>query len=95
MQVITLSGKVCGPCELRTNKHGVNFIRFKVYCINGGVENYKYTIYRCYCNNTAFSDLQNGDTVFLTGDMSVILTKDENGKEWVNINVHVNTIERG
>jgi hypothetical protein len=31
----------------------------------------------------------------LTGDMSVVLAKDENGKEWVNINVCVNTIERG
>ena len=95
MQVITLSGKVCGPCELRTNKNGINYIRFKVYSINGGVENYKYTIYRCYCNNTSFADLQSGDAVFLTGDMSVILTKDENGKEWVNINVYVHTIERG
>lgn len=94
MQVITLSGKVCGPCELRTNKNGINYIRFKVYCIKGGVD-YKYTIYRCYCNNTSFADLQSGDAVFLTGDMSVILTKDENGKEWVNINVYVHTIERG
>lgn len=34
MQIITLAGKIHEACEMRKDKNGNNYIRFKVYCTN-------------------------------------------------------------
>lgn len=96
MEIITLSGKVSGVCEYRKDKNGNYYIRFKVCCTgkdySGGV---KYTFYRCFCYDTSFKDLQNGDTVFLSGDLNTSLRTDEAGKSWINSDVYVKNITKG
>ena len=96
MEVITLSGKLHGPCELRKDKNGNNYIRFRVYCTSkdsSGKE--RYTMYRCYCYDTTHKDLQDGDLVFLTGDLTIITRTDENGKTWVVTDVYVKNMAKG
>ena len=92
MEIITLSGKVTGICEYRKDKNGNHYIRFKVCCVgkdyNGGV---KYTFYRCFCYDTSFKDLQNGDTVFLSGDLVMNI----NGEPAIICDVYVKNISRG
>lgn len=94
MQIITLSGKVYGACEMRKDKNGNNYICFKIYCTNKDTTTAKYTIYRCYCYDTSFSNLKNDDTVFLTGDLNLVIRNDEIGKTIVNPDVYVKNIER-
>lgn len=96
MLIVTLSGKVYGPCETRKDKNGNNYIRFKVSCISkdsNGVN--KYTLFRCYSYDTTFNNLQNGDMVFLTGDLNIINRTDESGKTWVNTDVYVKNMTKG
>ena len=94
MQIITLSGKVHGACEMRKDKNGKDYICFKVYCTNKDTTTTRYTLYRCYCYDTSFSNLKDDDTVFLTGDLNLIIRNDENGKTKVNPDVYVKSIER-
>ena len=96
MQIVTLSGKICGPCEQRKDINGNGYIRFRVTCASkdGSGEN-KFTTYRCYSYDTSFSNLQNGDIVFLTGDLNIITKTDENGKTWMNVDVYIKCIDRG
>ena len=95
MEIITLSGKVTGICEYRKDINGNYYIRFKVCCVgkdyNGGV---KYTFYRCFCYDTNFKDLQNGDTVFLSGDL-VMSIKEDDGAPAIKCDVYVKSISRG
>lgn len=95
MQIITLSGKVHGACEMRKDKNGNNYIRFKVYCTNKDTTTARYTLYRCYCYDTSFSNLKDDDTVFLTGDLNLVIRNDENGKTWINTDVYVRNMTKG
>ncbi len=95
MQIITLSGKIHGACEMRKDKNGNNYIRFKVYCTNKDTTTARYTLYRCYCYDTSFSNLKDDDTVFLTGDLNLVIRNDENGKTWVNTDVYVRNMTKG
>lgn len=95
MQIITLSGKVHGACEMRKDKNGNNYIRFKVYCTNKDATTARYTLYRCYCYDTSFSNLKDDDTVFLTGDLNLVIKNDENGKTWINTDVYVRNMTKG
>lgn len=95
MEIITLSGKVTGNCERRIDKNGNHYLRFKVYCAgkeyNGQV---KYTLYRCFTYDTSLCDLKEGDTVFLSGDLSSSIKLDNNGKAWINYDVFVKNITK-
>lgn len=96
MEIITLSGKVTGICECRKDKNGNKYIRFKVCCVGkdyGG--DVKYTVYRCFCYDTNFNDLQNGDTVFLCGDLNMSIKDDISGRPALNCDVYVKCISRG
>ena len=96
MQIVTLSGKICGPCEQRKDKNGNGYIRFRVTCASkDATGGNKFTTYRCYSYDTSFNNLQNGDIVFLTGDLNIITKTDENGKTWMNVDVYIKSIDRG
>lgn len=96
MEIITLSGKISGICELRKDKNGNNYIRFKVCCAGKDYSgNPKYTTYRCFCYDTTYSTLKNGDLVFLSGDLNTTIRTDENGKSWLNSDVYVKNITTG
>ena len=96
MEIVTISGKIMGNCESRKDKNNNTFIRFKVCCTGKDYSgNPKYTTYRCFCYDTMFGDLKNGDTVFLSGDMNVNVRQDENGKPLLNIDVYVKNITKG
>ena len=88
MEVITLLGKLYGPCELCSDKYGNNYIRFKLYTIR------KDAVYRCYSYDTSFADLQDRDTVCLVGDVVINIYTDEDGKSRVIIDVYVKNLER-
>lgn len=79
---------------MRKDKNGNNYIRFKVYCTNKDTTTAKYTLYRCYCYDISFSNLKNDDTVFLTGDLNLVIKNTESGKTIVNPDVYVKSIER-
>ena len=89
METITLSGKVTGICEYRKDKNGNNYIRFKVCCV--GKDNI--THYRCFCYDTSFKDLKNGDIVFLFGDL--VMSIKEDGEPAIICDVYVKNISRG
>lgn len=96
MQIVTLSGKICGPCEQRKDKNGNGYIRFRVTCASkDGSGGNKFTTYRCYSYDISFSNLQNGGIVFLIGDLNIITKTDENGKTWMNVDVYIKSIDRG
>lgn len=80
---------------MRKDKNGNNYIRFKVYCTNKDTTTARYTLYRCYCYDTSFSNLKDDDTVFLTGDLNLVIRNDENGKTWVNTDVYVRNMTKG
>lgn len=93
MEVITISGKLIGDCEKRNDKRGNPYIRFKVKCEkkfpNGETcSNY----YRCYCYNTEYADLKDGDIVFLNGDLELTTRRDSNGNVWTNVDIFVRNI---
>lgn len=95
MEIITLSGKITGNVERKIDKNGNHYIRFKVYCAgreyNGQT---KYTCYRCFTYDTSFRDLKDGDTVFLSGDLTSHIKYDEGGKAWVNNDVFIKNITK-
>ena len=96
MQIVTLSGKLCGPCEQRKDINGDGYIRFRVTCASkDGSGGNKFTTYRCYSYDTSFSNLQNGDIVFLIGYLNIVTKTDENGKTWMNLDVYIRSIDRG
>lgn len=96
MEVIILSGKVSGACEFRKDRNGNNYIRFKVCCTRKSLAgSVSYTMYRCFCYDTSFGSLKNGNVAFILGDLEIVMKTDENGKTWVNNNVYVKNISVG
>lgn len=95
MQVITISGKLYGNCEVKTDKNGHNYIRFKVACKSDrATKENNFNIYRCYFYNTAYADLKDGDTVFLSGDLEASIETDSQGKTWLNQTIYVRQFAR-
>lgn len=93
MEIITLSGRLYGDCEQKTDKNGNRYIRFKVSCARKSLAgNVSYAMYRCFCYDTSFGRLKNGDIVFLVGDLDIVMKTDESGKTWVINNVYVKNI---
>lgn len=82
-----------GASERKADKNGNHYLRFKVYCAgkeyNGQV---KYTTYRCFTYDTSFGDLKEGDTVFLSGDLSSSIKYDQAGKAWISNDVFVKNL---
>ncbi|MBQ8482880.1 MAG: single-stranded DNA-binding protein [Bacteroidales bacterium] len=96
MEIITLSGRLYGDCEQKTDKNGNRYIRFKVSCTGRDYSgNIKYTMYRCFCYDTSYSILKNGDLVFLSGDLNTSIRTDDTGKSWINCDVYVKNITKG
>lgn len=95
MQVITISGKLLGNSESKTDKNGHKYFRFKVLCEGSAQGKKKTTIYRCYCYNTEYENLKDGETVFLSGDIDMNVRLDDNGKAWINCDVYVRQIDKG
>ncbi len=96
MEIITLSGTVSENCEVREDKKGNPFVTFRVYCSHTGRDGtVKYSYYRCYTYNMLFSDLKQGDLVFLSGDLEINFNIDKNGKVWLNNDVFVKQITKG
>jgi hypothetical protein len=96
MEVISLSGIVAGNCEKKTDKNGNVYIRFKVSCKGKTLTGHdKVTIYRCRYWRVQNDDINDGDLVFVNGDMDATVKIDSNGKPWINFDVYVRQLEKG
>ena len=87
MEVIMLTGTLAEKSEKKKSKSGFDYIRFRV--LSEGREN----LYRCYCYNMDFTDMQKGDKVFVAGDLEISKKMDAAGKERTNLDVFVKKIE--
>lgn len=93
MEMVILSGKIMSEPEMKTDKNGNHYIRFRVSCLKKRGNEEKYTIYRCYSYNTAeFSDAKMGDSIFLAGDLDITRREDSNGTVWTNNDVYVKQV---
>lgn len=91
MQTITISGALIEDAQVKTDKKGYNYIRFKVGCEDLDMSGKKTTtVYRCYSYNLEFSDLKKEDIIFLTGSLTLSLYKEN-----VTLDVKVQNISRG
>lgn len=95
MQVITISGKLLGDSETKVDKSGHKYIRFKVLSEYTAQKQDKTMIFRCYCYNTVYENLKDGEKVFLSGDIDMTIRIDEKGKAWINCDVYVRQIDKG
>lgn len=95
MEVITISGRLLEDCELCTDKRGNSFVRFKVTCKNKDYNGKTiYNVYRCICYYAGFEDLKRNEKVYIVGDLSLSIRKDQNGESWINADVYVRHIDR-
>lgn len=91
MEVITMSGVLQEDSELKVDKKGRNYIRFKVVC--HGVDplgNERLNTYMCYTYNTQFSSLKKGDLVFVVGPLTI-----SRYKESIRLEVYAEHINSG
>lgn len=91
MQTIIISGILYEDAQLKTDKKGFNYIRFRVSCEDADMSGKKTTtIYRCYTYNLEFSGLKKDDLVFLSGALILSLYNDK-----VTLDVKVQNITKG
>ena len=93
MQIITLSGTVLGDSEVKIDKCGHKYVRFKVLCRYSAQGKEKTALYRCYSFDTAHSNLKDGARVFVSGDVEMNVRLDDNGKAWINCDVYVRHLD--
>ena len=68
MQIISIIGCLAEDCQLRKDRRGVEYIRFKVICLDKNLSGKEVaTIYRCFTYNLQFSNLREGEGVFVSG----------------------------
>ena len=90
MQNIVLSGHLIGDCEVKTDKKGCNYIRFKVACEDPDLSGKsQITIYRCYSCRLDYKNLKDNDLVFIDGQL--VLTQKN---DTITLDVLVQSIDR-
>lgn len=66
---ISVSGYLESDCEVRTDKNGHNYIRFRILCPTKDSMGKPTEIpFRCFSYNLNFSHLKKNDVVFVIGD---------------------------
>ena len=91
MQTITIAGHLAEDCELKSDKKGHKYLRFRVCCEDSDMAGKMVTtVYRCYTYNLAFKDLKAGDLVFLTGSLVLGIYNNK-----VALDVKVQNISKG
>ena len=90
MQNIVLSGHLIEDCELKTDKKGHNYIRFRIGCEDPDMAGKnQLTVYRCYTYNLSYDNLKKRDVIFITGVLVV-----SKFKETITLDVKVQSINR-
>lgn len=88
---ISASGYLESDCEVKTDKNGHNYIRFKIISTTkDATGKYVDIPFRCFTYNMKFAYLRQGDIVFVMGDF-----KYSKFKEKINFDIYVQQITHG
>lgn len=88
---ISASGYLESDCEIRTDKNGHQYLRFKMICTSTTPAGATVEIpFRCFTYNMKYSHLRQGALVFVMGEFKYSRHNDK-----INFDIYVNQITHG
>ena len=91
MICITASGYLESDCEVKSDRNGNKYIRFKMICSSKDTAGQTvYIPFRCFSYNTRYTELKKGDVVFVMGEFKYSKFKDK-----INFDIFVQQICQG